>query len=617
MGEYDRVKSPYDGGIWTNQGMINLVHTYCRIRGYPSLKSISVMQGSFNTTVAASAGTHKGADCLDLSAFDWKRKNRIFRSIGGLSFHRTPAQGFPPHCHMVRMYSPKTAWLAAAQDKAYRASAANGLGNLTHKDAEWMPRYRGVKHLSGPESGQWIATRSTPGYSVAGTDPRNDKDLITVQRDRGYVLSGIAGRVRSQGKDYFVATTGKDDMAFYLVADFNRFVPHFVAVTQIMVTTAPDVHGREEPGLAGIPDKKGIKPRPKGFRVKVTGFVRTDEGVFWSSNHGTWYAGGSLAVVGGGGKASPVPAARVAAGSSTPAVTTGATGAAATSHAMTLINQNEIALRLSPKNTKHLGEWKHGKDYPTRCRLMVELYRETGVSVVAGAEAAGLTQMRTFNRALSRALGSTWESHVFGDGWDISQSINVDTAIFDVVERGTVTMTPSGPGGSHNIAPWALLRHRESGIGHYEVSLHLIAGPGKPFSLRREAQVRGLVPQLDQIAKGLPVIYVGDMNDARDQAFDGVGKAFSSFGYTDLEATDCAAVNPEWPSYNALNPKPRKTGLQLDRCFIRTTQVKARRRKVLVPLEHGKISVPRGWPSDHWAVLYDLTVKKIEQSLDV
>lgn len=599
MSEYDRVKSPYDGGTWTNPGMIALIETYCRIRGYPSLKSITVMQGSFNTTVAASAGTHRLADCVDLSAFDWKKKDRIFRSIGGAIFHRTPAQGFPPHCHMVRMYSAGMAWLATAQDKAYRASASNGLGNLSHKDTEWMPRYRGVKHLSGPESGQWITVRATPGYAVAGADPVHDKDLIEVRRGRGYVLSGIAGRVRSQGKDYLVATSGKDDLTFYLLSDFNRFVPNFVALKQTMVTTRDDVHGREEPGLAGVPDKKGIKIRPKGFRIKVIGFVKTDEGVFWSSNHGTWYAGTSLEVVGSG------PATRVTA----PAKAAAAATPTAKSHALTLINQNEIALRLSPENPKHLGQWKHGLAYATRCRLMTDLYKDTGVSVVAGAEAAGPAEMRTFKRALEKSLGSTWESHLYGDGWDISQSINVDTSVFEVTDHGFVAMTPAGPGGSHNIAPWARLRHRASGIAHYEVSLHLIAGTGKTLSRQREAQVHTLVPQVEHLANGLPVIYAGDMNDARGQAYDGVGRAFASFSYTDVEATDCAAVNAEWPSYNALNPKPRKTGLQLDRCFIKTSQVTARRRTVLVPLEHGKISVPKGWPSDHWAVQYDLTVR--------
>jgi hypothetical protein len=463
-----------------------------------------------------------------------------------------------------------------------------------------MPRYRGVKHLSGPEHGQWIAIRATPGYSVAGSDPVNDKDLVMVRRDKGHVLSGIAGRVRSQGKDYLVVTKGKDDMTFYLLADFNRYVPNFVALAQTMVTTEAGVHGREEPGLDGVPDKKGIKIRPKGFRIKVVGFVETNEGVFWSSNHGTWYAGTSLAVVG----------ARPAKVVSAPAKKAAKRAAATpTSHSMTLINQNEIALRLSPKNSKHVDDWKHGLPYATRCRLMTELYKNSSVSVVAGAEAAGLPQMRTFNHALEKALGSTWESHLFGDGWDISQSINVDTAIFEVVEHGFVTMTPAGPGGSHNIAPWALLRHRASGISHYEVSLHLIAGSGKALSRRREAQVHTLVPQMDHVADGLPVIYAGDMNDARGQAYDGVGKAFRSFGYTDVEATDCEGVNAEWPSYNDLNLKPRKSGLQLDRCFIRTSQVTARRRKVLVPLRHGRISVPKGWPSDHWAVLYDLTVR--------
>jgi hypothetical protein len=614
MGEYSKVKSPYDGGTFTNPGMVDLIRTYCKIRGYPSVKSITVIQGSFTDLVPESMHTHSKADALDLSEFDAKTKDKIFRSIGGAIWHR--AAGFKTrHCHLARMYSTKMFSLTAAQERAYRAHGSDGLGDLSHKDTEWQPRYRGVKHLSGPEPGQWIARTPTPGYSVAGTDPVNDKDLIKVKREKGFVLSGIAGQVRSQGKTYLVATKGKDDMTFYLRSDFSRFVPNFVALAQTMVTTKGGVHGREAPGLAGVPDKAGIKIRPKGFHIKVTGFVKTSEGVFWSSNHGTWYAGASLKVLGAPATIVPPPPPPVVvtpvplkAAAAKPAALM---GAVPTSHAMTLISQNEIALRLTPKNTKHVGDWKHGKGYATRCGLMTELYRDSGVSVVAGAEAAGLPEMRTFNKALTKALGSKWESHLFGDGFDISQSINVDTAIFEVVDLGFVTMTPAGPGNSHNIAPWALLRHRDSGIAHYEVSLHLIAGSGKATSRHREAQIHTLVPQLDHIAGGLPVIYAGDMNDARGQAFDGVGKAFTSFDYTDVEATDCEAINPEWPSYNDLKAKPHKSGLQLDRCFIRTSQVTARRRKVLVPLENGKISVPKGWPSDHWAVLYDLTVRSV------
>ena len=40
---------------------------------------------------------------------------------------------------------------------------------------------------------------------------------------------------------------------FYLLADFNRYVPNFVALAQTMVTTENGVHGREEPGLDGVP----------------------------------------------------------------------------------------------------------------------------------------------------------------------------------------------------------------------------------------------------------------------------------------------------------------------------------------------------------------------------
>ena len=52
--------------------------------GYP----ITVVQGSYNTAVPASAGTHDGGGCLDLAPFEWKRKCRVFRELGDTAWHR-------------------------------------------------------------------------------------------------------------------------------------------------------------------------------------------------------------------------------------------------------------------------------------------------------------------------------------------------------------------------------------------------------------------------------------------------------------------------------------------------------------------------------------------------
>lgn len=217
MGQYDRVRSPFGGpGTYTNSGMVSLVKTYCAIKGI-SLKQFYVMQGSFNTTVKASAGTHDKADCMD--AIDSVDEAWLKR-IGGFAWGRTRSQGFTPHVHFGRMYSTKMAWLATAQDKAYRANKSNGLGNLTHKDSSWCPRYRGVKHISGPSTRKYVATKETWGYSQAGCHADKDADLKIKTRAKGWVLSNIAGRVQSNGSDYYVTTGG----TFYNVSNFEAYV---------------------------------------------------------------------------------------------------------------------------------------------------------------------------------------------------------------------------------------------------------------------------------------------------------------------------------------------------------------------------------------------------------
>jgi hypothetical protein len=64
---------------------------------------VRVMQGSWSTDVAASGQTHAGA-----GASDWVPLNGNYdaavaaaRLAGGIAWHRTPAQGFPHHIHMI------------------------------------------------------------------------------------------------------------------------------------------------------------------------------------------------------------------------------------------------------------------------------------------------------------------------------------------------------------------------------------------------------------------------------------------------------------------------------------------------------------------------------------
>lgn len=72
---------------------------------YLSLKKfgvgIVVYQSAYNTTVAASAGTHDYDACFDIwiPGVDGYIAQRFVRANGGGGYFRTPAQGFTPHIH--------------------------------------------------------------------------------------------------------------------------------------------------------------------------------------------------------------------------------------------------------------------------------------------------------------------------------------------------------------------------------------------------------------------------------------------------------------------------------------------------------------------------------------
>lgn len=215
-----KIPCPLGGpGKWSNPRMVSALKTYCAIKGVP-LSSIYCYQGSFNTGVEASAGTHDKADCLDVSVdtFD----NALAKKIGIVSWDRTPAQGFDLHAHMVRLYTSDAAWLADAQEKAYREHKSNGLGDLSGKDTSYCPKYRGVQHLSGPTTQKYITTKETAGWKEAGCHgtTASDRSLLSVTRPKGFIVSNVAGKVRCNGSDYIVTTSG----TFYNLANLKTYV---------------------------------------------------------------------------------------------------------------------------------------------------------------------------------------------------------------------------------------------------------------------------------------------------------------------------------------------------------------------------------------------------------
>ena len=97
------------------------------------LGGLSLMQGSWSTSVAASFGpagsTHAGSGAMDVwpSNGDWRRAVDVIRSLGGIAWHRTPDQGpWVEHIHSITPGIPGLSESAQAQVGNFNAGL-NGL----------------------------------------------------------------------------------------------------------------------------------------------------------------------------------------------------------------------------------------------------------------------------------------------------------------------------------------------------------------------------------------------------------------------------------------------------------------------------------------------------------
>ncbi len=102
--------------------------------------SLFLMQGSWSNSVGASGGTHSGAGAMDVwpANGDWKAAVDLIRGLGGIAWHRTPAQGnWAEHIHSITPGVPGLSANAQAQVSNFR-SGYNGLvGNGPDNHGYW------------------------------------------------------------------------------------------------------------------------------------------------------------------------------------------------------------------------------------------------------------------------------------------------------------------------------------------------------------------------------------------------------------------------------------------------------------------------------------------------
>lgn len=83
--------------------------------------TVSITQGSYNAGgVSASVGTHDQGGVLDLPAYDWERKLRVIKDLGGWGWYRPAIPGlWGAHIHFgIRKHGNLSAG-AARQEIAY------------------------------------------------------------------------------------------------------------------------------------------------------------------------------------------------------------------------------------------------------------------------------------------------------------------------------------------------------------------------------------------------------------------------------------------------------------------------------------------------------------------
>lgn len=131
MKAYDR--TTYDGHTvnYRTKAMLWQMADYL---GY----DLTVSQGSYSTSVGASAGTHDGGGAVDLAPADWENKVKVGRMVGFSAWHRTAIPGlWNEHIHMIAIGDKEMSDAARKQVQDYFAHL-DGLASHQH-DPEWRP----------------------------------------------------------------------------------------------------------------------------------------------------------------------------------------------------------------------------------------------------------------------------------------------------------------------------------------------------------------------------------------------------------------------------------------------------------------------------------------------
>ena len=143
MGPLDRIQRGVDSSGRPLLATRQTWQRYDRINEVLGGKLV-VIQGSFNSGVTASGGTHDLAGALDFRTWNLTAAERFLgiktgRVLGGADWYRTPAEGFDFHWHGVTIGDAPMTRETAFQVVEYRAGR-NGLADRGPDDFPFRPK---------------------------------------------------------------------------------------------------------------------------------------------------------------------------------------------------------------------------------------------------------------------------------------------------------------------------------------------------------------------------------------------------------------------------------------------------------------------------------------------
>jgi hypothetical protein len=210
----------YFGGAFTDPTTVDLLRELQRVTGL----DILLTQGSYSTNVSASGGTHDGGGVVDINVYGWTDSViwdvlHASRCMGGVAWHRTPAQGFAYHIHLLRADCADLSPSARAQNVQYLAGQ-NGLANRGPDD--------GPRDCVGMTWAKYNGSSAyRPPINTGGGTSTDWLDMASEAEVRKIVQEEVTKALRAEGVSGAAAMTpGQNANGSYTVGSKVEKIVH-------------------------------------------------------------------------------------------------------------------------------------------------------------------------------------------------------------------------------------------------------------------------------------------------------------------------------------------------------------------------------------------------------